>query len=487
MSYEQLDRWSEEAAVGLADRGVGESSVVALVLPSCPEYTVLYAACAKLGAITAGINHRLTPLERDRVVTLAQPDLILSTADLLDRRESAELIQPCGYVPADSDLADSDLPESEETEAEVLAGLRVLGGVVAPLAEDLDRPICIVFTSGTTGTPKGAVFCGRQLQFICQVDTQHKWNSPQDLGLHSSAGTSLTHLGPMTKLLGNLHSGGTSHLMKKWTALGGLEAVEQFRMPVIAGIPTQLALMLHHDSFDQFDLSCVQAVIVGGGPATPALITEARERLGVPVAVRYSCTEAGIGVGTSFQDPPEDALESVGRPHLGVELTIRSETGELLAPGKIGEITLKSPAVMSGYYKDPAASSAAFWPDGAVRTGDLGHLDTAGRLHLVGRSKEMYIRGGNNVYPMEVESVLSQHGGVAQLVIVPRPDPTMGEVGVAVLVPSDPLNPPTLEELRGFAAEQIAPFKLPSELVLRDSLPLTPMEKIDRNAIREEL
>ena len=482
MSYEQLNRWSDEVAVGLAQRGVRESSVVALVLPTCPEYTVLYAACAKLGALTAGVNHRLTQVERERVLTTVQPDLILSTPELMESKEATELIRPS--IATSPSLAS---PEADQIEAEVLAELRVPDGSPASLTEDLDRPICIVFTSGTTGTPKGAVFGGRQLQFICHVDTQHMWNSPQEPAVDSSAGTSLTHLGPMTKLLGNLHRGGTSHLMKKWTALGELEATEQFRMPVIAGIPTQLALILHHKSFDEFDLSCVQAVIIGGGPATPALISEARERLGVPVAVRYACTEAGIGVGTSFQDPPEDALQSVGRPHSGVELTVRSEAGELLELGEIGEIALKSPAVTSGYYNDPDATAAAFCSDGAVRTGDLGHLDESGRLHLVGRAKEMYIRGGYNVYPMEVEAVLSQHADVAEVVIVPRLDPIMGEIGVAVLVPRDPLHPPTLEALRSFAGEQIAPFKLPSELLIRDSLPLTPMEKIDRKAIREEL
>ena len=166
---------------------------------------------------------------------------------------------------------------------------------------------------------------------------------------------------------------------------------------------------------------------------------------------------------------------------------MRSEAGELLELGEIGEIALKSPAVTSGYYNDPDATAAAFCSDGAVRTGDLGHLDESGRLHLVGRAKEMYVRGGYNVYPMEVEAVLSQHADVAEVVIVPRLDPIMGEIGVAVLVPRDPLHPPTLEALRSFAGEQIAPFKLPSELLIRDSLPLTPMEKIDRKAIREEL
>ena len=134
MSYEQLNRWSDEVAVGLAQRGVRESSVVALVLPTCPEYTVLYAACAKLGALTAGVNHRLTQVERERVLATVQPDLILSTAELMESKEATELIQPS--TATSPTLAS---PEADQIEAEVLAELRVHRGSPASLAEDLDR------------------------------------------------------------------------------------------------------------------------------------------------------------------------------------------------------------------------------------------------------------------------------------------------------------------------------------------------------------
>ena len=259
-----------------------------------------------------------------------------------------------------------------------------------------------------------------------------------------------------------------------------------FLLTAVAGIPTQVALMLRHPSFDRRDLSSVQAVVMGGGPATPALVREARERLGVPVAVRYSCTEAGIGVGTAFTDPPEDAEVSVGRAHAGVTLSIRAEDGSELPAGEQGEVCLASAATMRGYWRDPDATAAAFTADGAVRTGDLGWVDEQGRLRLTGRSKEVYVRGGYNVAPQRVEAVLADAPGVRDVAVVARPDDVMGEVGVAVVVPTDPTAPPTLEVLRSHAEGRLARHELPEALLLRAALPLTAAEKVDRRALAAE-
>src|SRR5439155_22723407 len=195
--------------------------------------------------------------------------------------------------------------------------------------------------------------------------------------------------------------------------------------------------MLRVPEFDDYDLSSVRAIVIGGGPATPALVREARERFHAPLAVRYSCTEAAIGIGTAFDDPPEDAEETVGRPLTGVELALLDDDDRAVPHGEVGAVCLRSPAVMSGYWRDEEATRAAFTADGFVRTGDLGRLDERGRLNLAGRSKEMYVRGGYNVHPMEVEGVLAGHPDVAAVAIVPREDAVMGEVGAACVVPRD--------------------------------------------------
>jgi acyl-CoA synthetase (AMP-forming)/AMP-acid ligase II len=443
VTYAQLHERADRAAAGLAEAGVGEGDVVALTLPASPEYVIAYLAASRVGALTAGINTRLAQREQAALLTVAHPALTISTPH--------------------------ELPSGT--------------GAPPPLPDEPERPVALVFTSGTTGTPKGVVFSSRQLAAITAIDTGGVWGG----GGAQLAGTSFATLGPMTKLAGTLMKGGTTHLVERWRAHEALELTEQLGLTAIAGIPTQVALMLRDPTFDQRDLSSVRAVVMGGGPATPALVREVRARLGVPVAIRYSCTEAGIGVGTGFTDPPEDAEVSVGRPHPGITLTIRADNGSVLPAGEEGEVCLASAAVMSGYFENPSATAAAMTADGAVRTGDVGWVDGRGRLRLTGRAKEIYVRGGYNVAPQQVEAVLADMPGVADIAVVSQPDEVMGEVGVAVVVPADPAAPPTLEQVRAFGAEHLARHELPERVLVVEALPLTPAEKVDRRALTEQL
>jgi acyl-CoA synthetase (AMP-forming)/AMP-acid ligase II len=450
VSYADIDRVSDEVAMGLAARGVREGDVVALVLPPGPEYLLAYCAATKIGAITAGVNDRLSARERAAVLDVAEPKLVID-------------------VPAATSLGD------------VLAELRVAGAAPPPLAADPDRPVAIIFTSGTTGLPKGALYCNRQLEFITRTDVGDTWGG----GGRSFTGTSFAHLGFMTKLAGNLRRGGTNFIITRWRAADALALLERERMSTVAGVPTQVALMLREPDFDDRDLSAVQFIVVGGGPVTPGLAEEARRRFGARLSTRYSCTEAGIGLGTAFDDPDEDAIESVGRPHASVALALLDDDERPVEPGSVGQVCLRSPAVMSGYWRDTDATAAAFTRDGYVRTGDVGWIDERGRLHLVGRTKEMYVRGGYNVYPVEVEAVLSTHPQIAAIAVVPRTDLVMGEIGVAVVVPRDPRSAPELAELRAFAAPELAGYKLPEDMQIMDALPLTAMEKVDRRTLGE--
>jgi acyl-CoA synthetase (AMP-forming)/AMP-acid ligase II len=461
MSFEDLDRLSDELAAGLARLGLGPGDVLALVLPPSFEYPVAYAAAAKLGAVTAGVNTRLTPREQAAVLAVAEPALVLAHPDHPASATDARVVAPASAAD------------------EVFRELRRPGEAPPPVPPDPDRPVAIVFTSGTTGVPKGAVFASRQLGAVTGVDTGWRWGT----GGKAVAATSFAHLGFMTKLPGNLVRGTTTFVLERWSPAEALRMVERHRLTSIGGVPTQVALMLDHPSRPTLDLSSVAAVVMGGGPASPELVRRAREGFGAVVMVRYSCTEAGIGTGTSPDAPPEDAEVSVGRPHPVVELTIRDPAGGTLPPGTVGEVCLRSPAVMLGYHRDPAATEAAFTPDGAVRTGDLGLVDDEGRLRLVGRAREMYVRGGYNVFPAEVEAVLEAHPRVRAVAVVPRADPVMGEVGVAVVVPRDPADPPDLPSLRAFGAKHLAGYKLPEDLRLVDALPLTAMDKVDRRAL----
>ncbi|MHB8219720.1 MAG: class I adenylate-forming enzyme family protein [Acidimicrobiales bacterium] len=464
LGFDDLDRLSDEAAAGLARRGVEEGDVVALVLPAAPEHFVAYAAVAKLGAVTAAVNPRLAPVEQRAVLATVTPVAVVTTPELVGAIDGVEAVV---VEPASS-------PDT------VLGELRVAGGLPPSLVPDPERAVAVVFTSGTTGTPKAAVFCGRQLEFITRTDVGTGWGG----GGPMLAGSALAHLGPMTKLAGNLRRGATQHLTAAWKASDALRRMAELGITAVGGVPTQVALMLREPGFEDYDLSRLRAIVIGGGPATPALVREARRRFGVPLAVRFSCTEAGIGTATALGDPDEDAEVSVGRPQPGVTLRIIDGAGAALPDGEVGEVVLESPAVMDGYWRDPEATAAAFAPGGGVRTGDLGWVDDEGRLRLAGRVAERFVRGGNNVHPVEVEAVLADHPDVAAAAVVGRPDPVMGEVGVAVVVPRPGRAAPALAALRAFAESRLARYKLPDHLIVVDRLPLTAMDKVDRRALR---
>jgi len=465
LSFSELDRLSDEVAVWMRLRGIGPGDVVLLILPSVPEYVIAYVASQKVGAIGAGVNARLSPAERAGLVALVEPRLIMATEELVpdEPPRSAEIVS----VQPVSD------PDS------MLTSARCRGESPPQLDVAPESPAAIVFTSGTTGLPKGATFGHRQLRAIAAADA-----GGHHLRASTMVGTSLALLGFMTKLESYLEQGCTLLLTQEWHAREALRLVAKHHLSTIGGIPTQMALMLRLPDFGDYDLSAVKRIVLGGAPAPPALVRQARERVGVPVLVRYSCTEAGIGLGTSEDDPPEDAEISVGRPRKGVELTIRDEQQRRLADGETGEVCLKSDASMLYYYRNPEATAEVFTDDGAVRTGDIGWVDDKGRLRLAGRSKDMYIRGGYNVFPNEVERVLVDHPSVAEVSVVPRPDDVMGEIGVAVVVVRQADQPPTLEDLRGFAQGRLAKHKLPEDLLVVEEIPRSVGEKVDRMRLR---
>ncbi|HVN50953.1 MAG TPA: AMP-binding protein, partial [Acidimicrobiales bacterium] len=298
LSFEDLDRLSDEAAAGLAARGVGEGDVVALALASTPDYAIAYAALAKLGAITVGLNPRSTGPERAAMVGVVDPVLVLATEELSEGLPTDQATEIVGRA----DRAGAALSELRH-------GRR--GATPPPLAPDPDRPIAIVLTSGTTGVPKGAVFAGRELAAVTQADTAGRWGG----GAPMLSGTQLAHVGFMTKLPWYLRTGSTVYLLERWRAHDVLTLIAEHRMPSIGGVAPQLALLLREPDFDEFDLSAVETIVMGGALSPPALVREARERIGAAYSIRYSSTESGgIGTATAFDAPDEEALFTVGRP-----------------------------------------------------------------------------------------------------------------------------------------------------------------------------
>lgn len=492
LSYGDLDRLSNEVAVGLAQRfGIGEGDVVALVLPSTPDFVVAYAALAKLGAITVGINPRYAPPERAALVAKAAPTLVLATPELA---HPLELRQEGAAQPFLADKVGGDLGvRGVEVEVAggsegILAGLRV-AAVAPPVLDgpdDPERVVAIVFTSGTTGEPKGAVFGNRELAAVTHADLGQRaeeWGG----GGAALAGTEFAHVGFMTKLPTMLRTGSTTHLLQRWRASDVLGLIAEHRIEVLGGVAPQMALLLGHPDIDRFDVSSVKAIVMGGAASPAALVDDARRRFGAPYSIRYSSTESGgIGLGTAFDADDDEALNTVGRPRAGVSVEVRDDQDRPAPIGEVGELVLRSPTMMRGYWQDPEGTASAL-RGGWLRTGDLAFLDDRGLVHLAGRSKEMYIRGGYNVYPQQVEAALASHPAIAAVVVVPRPDPVMGEVGVAVVVPVDAGRPPTLASLCDALDGVLARFKHPEALHLVDELPLTAMQKVDRAALATQV
>ncbi len=454
VSYRQLDERSDAVAAVLARRGVAEGDRVVLRVPSDSGYVVAYAAAAKLGAITAGINPRLAPPEQEALVALADPAVVLS--------------------------------EPGEVAALVAEGTALVSSAGTPpvLPDDPDRPVAIVFTSGTTGLPKGAVFCERQLEAVAVADTGGAWAPAGQAGPAMLASTQFAHIGITTKLPWYLRLASRTHILGRWRAADALRTIAEQRMPTIGGVAPQLALMVRSPEAAAHDWDHVTTIVVGGAASPPALVAAARDRFGAAYSIRYSSTESGgCGTGTAFDADDDEALHSVGRPRGAIEVSARDDDGREVPAGEVGELWLRSPTQMSGYWRDPAATAAAITPDGWLRTGDLARIEADGLVRLAGRAKEMFIRGGYNVYPAEVEAALAAHPAVAEVAVVPRPDPVMGEIGVAVVAPRDPAAPPTLDDVRAFLDGRLAGYKIPEALRIVAELPLTPMQKVDRRSL----
>lgn len=472
LSFQQLNAASEALAVRLSMRGVGQGQVAAVLMPACLDYVVTYCALAKVGAVTAGVGAHYSPAERLAMLTKLRPDVVIGTEELLTGRLPDAQIIPVRQV---------------EDRREFAAGLPMLGRerqrpVPGPRSPHADHE-AIVFTSGTSGLPKGALFGAGQMAAIAEAD-----NRAQSAPMPLLVATGLNHVGFMTKLAGHLLAGNRLHILPRWRAREALDLICDEGVPVIGGVAAQVALLLRVPGLDGYRTDGIRALIVGGGPSPAELVRRAREAFGAAYSIRYSSTESGgLGTLTAFDAPEEELFHTVGRPRQGTEISVRDEDGKQVPDGENGEVWIRSAAVMSEYWHDPAATRAALTPDGWLRTGDLGVLDDAGCLRLAGRRDDMFIRGGYNVHPQEVEAVLQEHAAVAQIAVVPRPDAVMGQVGVAFVVPRDPDAPPTVEELRLFAGSRLAKHKLPEEVRVVPSLPLTAGQKVDRSALRKRV
>jgi acyl-CoA synthetase (AMP-forming)/AMP-acid ligase II len=434
-------------AAQFADIGVGKGDVVMLWLPSGIDYATCYAAAAMIGAITTGLNPRLGRREIESVVQQAEPTLIVTDEQLGALPGSRARLLP--RTSLSTDTSGSAPPRAEVTRRD---------------------PVALIFTSGTTGTPKGAVFDADRL--AAGAAAAGVMSAPYDRRLTS---TPFAHAGYMFKLWDQLVWGSALIVPPTpWSASGMFDVLRHERVTVAGAVPTQWAKLLDVESVSSKALPHLRIGIAAAAPAPPELVRRVAERIGVPLMVRYAMTECPTICGTEPTDTAEVQFRTVGRPAAGMEVRV----------GPDGVVEVSGPCVMRGYWRNPELTAEVL-RDGWLDTGDVGVLGADGNLTLVGRRGDMYIRGGYNVHPGEVEWALAGHAGVKQAAVVGRSAPVIGEIGVACVVPVDPTTPPTLAELRAHVAGELADYKAPDELLIVEELPLTAMLKPDRGALHE--
>ncbi len=445
MTFGEWNMAADACAAYFAERGVGRGDVVALLLPSSIDYAVCYQAAMRLGAITTGINTRLGPQEIDSILARTEPRVVVRVDDL----ETLRAAYATGARPA--------LPRL-----------------------DARDPVAIVWTSGTTGMPKGAVFDHQNLEAVAAG--AGAMGAPFDVRLSPLP---FAHVGYMTRPWEEIDNVITTVITPTpWSAADALALMEAERVTVGQGVPTQWRLVLDNPSFGTTDLSSLRIAGTGASTVPPDLVREMEARLGCPVVIGYTSTEAAITTGTVPGDDADVIARTVGRARVNVELEVVDDDGCACPAGDVGRVRCRSGAVMRGYWRDEARTADVLDADGWLHTGDMGYLDERGYLTLVGRKSEMYIRGGYNVYPAEVERVLSGHPGVAQVAIVGIPDRVLGEIGVAFVVPA-PDALPDLGMLRAHVAAHLADYKAPDRVHLVEALPLTAMGKIDKQALAD--
>ncbi|BBZ70506.1 AMP-binding protein [Mycobacterium paraseoulense] len=444
IGFAEWYRRSQTVAAQMRSRGVGVGEVVALLLPSGIDYAVCYGAAALLGAITAGINPRLGPYEVIGILARADPALVV-----------------VDEVTVKAELAGCPTLRRAELASAV-------GAVVTPAVTTRSDPVALIFSSGTTGQPKGAIFDGDNL--AAGALASGVMSEPFDRRLTS---TPFSHAGYMFKLWDQLVWGSTLVIPDTpWSVQSMVARLTDERITVAGAVPTQWEKLLDSD-VSRESLGHLRIGVVASAPASPELVRRVGERIGVPLVVRYAMTECPTISGTDPDDPPDLLCTTVGRPAPGMAVRIND-----------GLVEVSGPCVMREYWRQPDLTAETV-RDGWLRTGDVGEIGEDGCLRLLGRSGDMYIRGGFNVHPLEVERVLARHPGVARVAVVSRPAPVIGEIGVAFVVPAG--EPPSLLDVRRWVSDRLADYKAPDELVIVDELPLTAMLKPDRAALRRRL
>jgi long-chain acyl-CoA synthetase len=464
MTYGELNAASQLVAELLRDRGVQSGDRVAIMLPNVPPFAVLYYGILRAGAVVVPMN----PLLKEREVAYYLGD---SSARLMFVWE--------GFAEeATAGAAQSG------TEAIVIepAGFTTLLASAAPVADVVERDgadtAVILYTSGTTGQPKGAELTHDGLSRNTQLCVEDLLAiAPNDVVF---GGLPLFHVfGQTCGLNAAVASGATLTLLPRFDPTKALEVLVRDRVTVFQGVPTMYTALVNHPDRDGYDLSALRVCVSGGAAMPVEVMTAFEQAFGCVVLEGYGLSETSPVA--SFNLPGRRKAGSIGTPVSGVEFRIVDDAGNDVACGGIGEIAIRGHNVMKGYWAKPEETAKAI-RNGWFHTGDLARQDDDGFYFIVDRKKDMIIRGGYNVYPREIEEVLYEHPAVAEAAVLGVPHVELGEeVGAAVTL--KPGATATVDELRDFVKGQVAAYKYPRHVELFDALPKGPTGKILKREI----
>jgi fatty-acyl-CoA synthase len=476
-------------ARGLIALGLEPGERVGLLMPTVPEHAFAINAAIKAGGEAVLLNSRLQAEELEYLLDDSRPAFLLMSPQFRETDFAAMLAVPITGRPFIREvvtLGDTDLfPHltweelRERGEALDMAELRH-----RQESGDDGRSVTIIYTSGTTGVPKGAMISASNIKF--NLDT---WYKRLDVDESDVVGVffPLFHSAGTIGGVSGCASLKATMILDDFSPAEVLRYIQEEGITVLGGVAAMAAILMFTPGFEEYDLSSLRFLFMGAGPCPPEILRDVKEKMGAETVIGYGLTEATMGnvTTTMLDDSEEHKLHTIGLPLPGIEVWVVDGNHREVPRGEIGEIAIRGKTVFLGYLNRPEETARVLDKEGWLYTGDLASMDGDGYLRMAGRSKEMYIRGGENVYPCEVEEVITRHPQVMLAAVIGIPHPVYGEVGRAyVMSPGGGVTP---EDIKTWVAERLADYKVPDEVVIRDMLPLTPVGKVLKKALEEEI
>ncbi len=475
-TYRQMNHRANRLAHALQERvQIKRGDRMAVLSTNCAEFLEVLFGAAKIGATLVPLNNRLVPHELEYIISDCQPKVLIYEGQYVD---TIRELKSRAQIPSWIQLHEVDGSSDDQRYEEVLGAFPPTP--IQDAGVEFEDPLQILYTSGTTGAPKGVVLSHRML-FWNSVNTMIRDILPTDITLTH---TPLFYTGGLNVYtLPLFHLGGRVVLMRSWDADLALELIEREKITMFFAVPTQFQMMLDSPRFNEVDLGSLRFVVSGGAPC-PIPIMEAFRKRGVLFKQGYGLTEVGPGVTAMEFEDVVRKTGSIGVPNFHMDARVVDDEGRDRETDQIGELLLRAPSMCSGYWHDEEATREAF-RGGWFHTGDLARQDEEGFLFIVGRKKDMFISGGVNVYPAEVEAVLGRHPGIAEVAIIGTAHEKWGETGKAFVV-CRPGMVLTVDEITEFCQGKLAKYKIPKVVVFMDALPKSPAGKVLKGELRKQ-